>query len=153
MIAAPCPHVRLIARTCGQCAARIPGLLVRSISSVLAATSGSLGILERPDVVCELQHQEAVILARAPKRPVAGVPVNLRTAPIGSTRTPLTKARVVRTRRCYRHARRIEVGDFLRSLRMTNVEHSNPGIEVPTRQRSRVVLVVYAAVVTAIGEY
>src|SRR5205085_12049088 len=65
---------------------------------------------------------------------------------------PLNDALVVRTRRCYRHARRIEVRNLPRVLWITNVEHSNPRIEKATRQRGRVALVVYAAVVTAIGE-
>ena len=62
-----------------------PALLGSISLSILAVAWGSRSAWERPNAVCELQHQKAVVLARGPKCPIAGIQMNLRRAPIRST--------------------------------------------------------------------
>ena len=67
--------------------------------SILAVARWGRSAWERPNAVCELQHQKAVVLARAPKRPIAGIQMNLRRAPIRSTSYIIARDSVVRARR------------------------------------------------------
>src|SRR3989442_8087943 len=59
---------------------------------------------------------------------------------------------MIRPRTRGRCAGRIEVGDLFRTYRVTDVEYPQAGIEIPARERRRVMPVVDAAVVAAVGE-
>src|ERR1700745_1166259 len=80
------------------------------------------------------------------------VKVDLRGAPIRPAGHPPAEANVIGTWARRGHPRWVEVSDLLRPKWITNVEHADAPVEVPTRQRCRVMLVVHAAVVAAIGK-
>jgi len=76
-----------------------PVIEIDLLLSILAVARRGRSAWERPNAVCELQHQKAVVLARGPKRPIAGIQMNLRRAPIGPASFPLADTAVVRARR------------------------------------------------------
>src|SRR3989442_1441167 len=59
---------------------------------------------------------------------------------------------MIRPRTSGRCAGRIEVGDFFRTYRVPDVEYAQAGIEIPAGERRRVMPVIDAAVVAAVGE-
>src|SRR6267142_3729413 len=113
-------------------------------------------VLERPDTVFELQHQQPIVLARGPQScwPVAirHMQVNLRRAPVGTARDPTPFAKMIGPGARVGRASGVVVRDLLWTARIADVEHADAGIEVTAGQRGRVVLVVHAAVVAAVGE-
>src|SRR6266403_736371 len=116
-------------------------------------------VLERPHPVFELQHQQTVVLARGPQRPLPAVilrdpQVHLRRAPVRTARNEVTRENIIVVRpgaEC-RLAGRVVVGDLFRMMRIAYVEYADARIEVAAGQRRCAVLVVHAAVVTAVRE-
>src|SRR5215475_12589128 len=94
-----------------------------------------------------------MVLTCGPNGALLGIHVKLRGAPIRSARSPLSEGDVVGplTRR-RREAGRIIVGDLLRPLGVANVEDANPGIKLIAGKGGRVLPVVDAAIVGAVGE-
>src|ERR1700722_3463785 len=79
--------------------------------------------------------------------------MNLSTAPIRATGLPLPYAHMVRARACGCSAGWIEVRNFRRPFRITNVEYTKAGVEHATGEGRRVVSIVDATIVTTVGEY
>src|SRR5437879_11265610 len=90
---------------------------------------------EWPDTVRELQGQQAVVLARRPKRSSCAIQVHLSRTPVWPAGMEVAPEVVVRSRTWRRRSGRIEVRDLLRSHRIANVEHPDAGVEHTARQK------------------
>ena len=108
--------------------------------------------MERPDAVRELEAQQAIVLTRRPNRAFVSIQVKLRRAPVGSARYPIRESDLVGPWTRRRGAGRIVVGDLLRPFRVANVEDANARIKLIAGKGRRVLPVVDAAIVGAVGE-
>src|ERR1700730_749138 len=124
----------------------------RSPSSLVLLTRRRGTLRERPYAVCEFQHQQPVVLASRPQRAPRRVKMNLRRAPIGTAGDPTPGTEVVGPRARGGHSSRVVIGDLLWLQWIADVEDADAGIEVTAGQRGRVMLVIHAAVMAAVGE-
>src|SRR5947207_37742 len=137
-------------KSSGERLAGASGIIVRPELVLLSGRRCASG--ERPHAVGEFEHQQPVVLTRAPHGAGLVIEMHLRGTPIGATGTPLGGREVIGTGTWRRRAGGIVVRDLLRPLWIAYVEHADARVEESARERRRIVLVVNAAIVTAVCE-